>query len=117
MSWSQVVATERFLESEASGAEFGDGRLAKRLETITEAALASPSSSFPSLSGGDSALEGTYRFFNNARVTPEAILRPHVRATAARVNAANAVVVAHDTTEFSFGANVRGDLGRVGRGK
>src|ERR1700733_4399103 len=116
MEWIEGVGRDGFLETEVAGAEFGDRRLSRRLEQVVGASLAGPSSSFPAMSEGDSALEGTYRFLNNERVTPEAILAPHFRATAARVRSANSVVIAHDTTEFSFGANARGDLGRVGRG-
>lgn len=112
-----MIAAERFLGSEVTGAELGDERLTRRLEKISAAALACPASSFPGMSDGDAALEGTYRFFNNDRVTPDAILAPHVRAAAARVLATGDVVVAHDTTEFSFGPNARGDLDRVGRGQ
>jgi Transposase DNA-binding len=117
MGWSEMVAGERFLRSEVTGAALGDERLTRRLEKISAAALACPSGSFPEMTDGDAALEGTYRFFSNDRVTPEAVLAPHVRATTARVLATGDVVVAHDTTEFSFGPNARGDLDRVGRGQ
>jgi hypothetical protein len=117
MSWSEMVGADRFLASEVGGAELGDERLARRLEKISAAALASPSSSFPEISDGDASLEGTYRFLSNDRVTPDAILQPHVRSTVARVMAEGDVVVSHDTTEFSFGPNIRGDLQRVGRGQ
>lgn len=69
------------------------------------------------MSDGDASLEGTYRFLNNKKVTAEGILAPHFRATARRVHATECVVVAHDTTEFSFGPVARGDLERVGNGK
>ena len=117
MSWGEVVGAERFLASEVVGADLGDDRLARRLEKISAAALASPSGSFPEISDGDASLEGTYRFLSNDRVTPDTVLQPHVRSTVARVMAEGDVVVSHDSTEFSFGPNVRGDLQRVGRGQ
>ncbi len=117
MSWSSAAGREGFLKAEVRGAEFGDKRLTRRLELIMGASIAAPSSSFPEMSGGDAALEGTYRFLNNERVTPEAILAPHVRSTVRRVQASERVIVAHDTTEVSFGSNERGDLGLVGCGE
>jgi hypothetical protein len=117
MTWSEATGREGFLEAEVRGAEFGDRRLTRRLELIAGASIAAPSSSFPEMSGGDAALEGTYRFLNNERVTPESILAPHVRSTVRRVQAAETVIVAHDTTEVSFGSNERGDLGLVGCGE
>ena len=117
MSWSEATGREGFLEAEVRGAEFGDKRLARRLEVIMEASIAAPSSSFPEMSGDEAALEGTYRFLNNERVTPGSILAPHVRSTVRRVHASETVIVAHDTTEVSFGSNERGDLGLVGCGE
>jgi hypothetical protein len=107
---------ETFVEVETNGAEFGDRRLSERLAVIMAAAAASPSGSFPEMSGSDAALEGTYRFLGNARVKPELILEPHLRATTARVRAAERVIVSHDSTQCSFGPIPRGDLDRIGRG-
>src|SRR5215472_12561409 len=108
MSWSGVTEQAGFLQAEVRGASFGDTRLSRRLEVIMGAAMSAPSSSFPEMSGNDAALEGTYRFLNNERVTPEAILAPHVRSTVLRVKASETVIIAHDTTEISFGSNPRG---------
>ena len=54
-------------------------------------------------------LEAFYRFVGNERVTPDAILAPHVKATIDRMQAHEMVLVVHDTTEFSFGGK-RDDL-------
>lgn len=117
MNWADVAGGPELLAKEVGDAELGDQRLTKRLATVMTAAAVSPASSFPEMSGSDAALEGTYRFLGNERVTPEAILAPHFRATAARVRASEQVVIAHDTTQFSFGCVARGDLERVGQGK
>lgn len=117
MHWTHAAGPENFVRDETAGVELGDERLAARLMTILAAAVEAPSSSFPRMSDGDASLEGTYRFLNNKKVTAEGILAPHFRATARRVHATECVVVAHDTTEFSFGPVARGDLGRVGNGK
>jgi len=97
---------------EVRGADFGDRRLSKRLLVLVEKLSVDPSASFPEAAGSDAALEATYRFFRNESVTPERILAPHISATFDRVLAENAVVIAHDTTEFSF-TTPREGLGRI----
>ncbi len=98
---------------EFDGAEFGDRRLTARLAVLADQLSTEPDQSFPAAAGDDSALEATYRFLNNDSVTPEKILEPHFRATAAR--AADApTVVAHDSTEFIFR---RPGMGRLGENR
>lgn len=106
------------IRAEYEGADLGDSRLDGRLVRIAEQLARAPSTSLPKAAGSDAELEATYRFLGNDRVSPEEIMAPHVRRTLERMgNADAAVVVAHDTTEFNFGASERTDLGRVGRGK
>jgi hypothetical protein len=101
------------LATEMSGAEFGDARLSRRLRKIVEGVQAAPDQSFPSLFD-DGQLEGAYRFFNNETVTPEAILRPHVTATVARMAAVGVSLIVHDTSTMSFDPDgARRGLGRV----
>src|SRR4051794_21795249 len=50
-----------------------------------------------------------YRLVNNDRGDWVALFAPHARATAERARAAGTVVVAHDTTQFSFGGRSRAD--------
>lgn len=106
------------IRAEFAGAELHDRRLTDRLVQLASVICDAPSASFPEAMGNDAALEATYRFFSNERVTPAAILEPHFRGGAARVrSAAGPVVVAHDTTELNYGRFEREGLGRVGRGK
>ena len=98
--------------NEFAGADFGDKRLSKRLLKLVERLVVDPCASFPEALGNDSALEATYRFFRNESVSPQRILAPHVAATLARLRTESRVVVAHDTTEFSYGSEREG-LGRI----
>jgi hypothetical protein len=98
--------------SEFDGANFGDSRLTKRLLKIVERLVVKPSASFPEAAGSDAALEATYRFLRNTSVTPARIMTPHVAATLGRIGPEGIVVVAHDTTEFSF-SSPREGLGRI----
>lgn len=102
------------LEAEFAGAELGDERRRRRLIQVVAAAGRQPECSLPRQAGSNSALEGTYRFLNNSEVAPEVILEPHVRCTVQRAAQAAEIIVAHDTTSFSFaGEAQREGLGRL----
>ena len=101
------------LPEELAEAEFGDERLSRRLQQVTEAAIKNPARSFPQMASSDAELEGTYRFLNNKAVTPERILAPHRRATSERISRACGALVLHDTSTFTFGGEEREDLGWV----
>jgi hypothetical protein len=100
------------------GADFGDRRLTKRCIALVEALIADPAASFPEASRSEAELEATYRFLRNDDITPQRILAPHAEATARRAQQASGwVVVAHDTTEFSFSGDREGlGLTQNGRG-
>jgi hypothetical protein len=91
--------------------------LERRAVKLVGALAASPGDSFPLQMEDDAELEAFYRFVNNARVQPEKLLAPHVEQTASRAAAAGRVIVAHDTTTFSFrGESQREGLGRIKKG-
>ena len=99
---NQKTYQNSIFTDEFSGASFGDKRLTERLKKIVESVSASPSESFPEAMGSEGALEGTYRFLGNLRVTPDRILAPHLVATAGRISKQQEVIIIHDTTVFSF---------------
>lgn len=102
------------LSSEFAEVDFNDKRLKKRLMTIVEAAAKSPDASLPEQAGSSAALEGTYRFIENSKVSGEAIFDGHVRCTVERASQYPYVYVIHDTTEFKFGGlKPREGLGRL----
>ena len=93
------------IAAEFEGIEFGDKRLNKRSITILEALAANPEASINGSieSWGDTL--AAYRFFRNANVQPEKILRPHREATERRLGEHPVVLVVQDTTEFDFTAH------------
>lgn len=95
--------------------EFGgmpDERLDRRLRAMARALAADPSSSFPRAFGTVSAAEAGYRFLRNPRVSPRAIMGPHVAHTWARAKAARTVLAIEDTSEIRFrGLGTRDGLG------
>src|SRR5271166_3409814 len=91
---------------ELSDAKLGDARLTRRLISMATRAMGSPDAGFAQMVASDTELEGVYRFLSNEKVSPAAILEPHVRATVERAASLGTVLVLHDTTSFEFGGNV-----------
>jgi hypothetical protein len=103
------------VHEELADADLGDVRLDKRLVQMAERLADHPGESFPKVFD-DAELEAAYRFFGNARVTPEAILAPHFRQSARRAAELARVLVVHDTTDFDFGGQTkRRGLGHLNR--
>lgn len=100
------------MSKELEGAALGDSRRSQRLGAIVERAAAEPAASFPDLTKSDAELEALYRFMNNDRITPEAILEPHIVESVARSGASEEVLVAHDTTYCRFEGDREG-MGRI----
>jgi len=93
---------------EFAGLQLGDARLDRRAVQIAECLSTAPDASFPDVTSDDGELEALYRFVNNGRVTAEQLLLPHYEATGRRAALTGRVIVAHDTTGFSFGGEVEG---------
>lgn len=81
-------------------AQFGDRRLTKRLVTIAERLSSKPNMSIPAAMNGRAEMEAAYRFFDNPKVTPEAITAPHFAATLERIRHTNVALLVQDTTEI-----------------
>jgi len=90
------------LADEVRNAQFGDQRLGKRLETIADRLGAKPNMSIPAAMNGRAEMEAAYRFFDNSKVTPEAIMKPHVEATYRRIQQNDVVLLVQDTTELDL---------------
>jgi hypothetical protein len=99
MSDALVESAESLSES-FSSAQFGDQRLTKRLVTIVDRLSAKPNMSIPAAMNGRAEMEGAYRFFDNDKVTPEAIMAPHISATLERIRQTNVALLVQDTTEI-----------------
>jgi hypothetical protein len=87
---------------EVRGAQFGDRRLTKRLGKIIDRFGAKPNMSIPAAMNGRAEMEAAYRFFDNPKVTPDAILEPHRAATYERIRQTSVVLLVQDTTELDL---------------
>ena len=100
--------SDSWIKDELVTAELGDKRLNERFAVILDAFAERPNVSIPTAAGsgaatgGHAEIEAAYRFFDNDKVTPEKILKPHYDATAKRCAAQDVVLCAQDTTELDF---------------
>lgn len=103
------------LLDEFDGCDLGDERRDGRLLALVDALARDPEMSFPEALGYGRHLEAAYRFLNNPLVDAKAILRPHILATAARMQQHKRVLVLHDTTHMQPSAKaVRNGMGEDG---
>lgn len=104
------------LVNEVAGSNFADDRLTRRLRNLVGSLAVAPKKSLPKALD-EAGLEGAYRFVSNPRVTPEQILSGHWDATVERCEREQVVLIAHDSTTFSYRYDgEREGLGRVRRG-
>lgn len=101
-SSQDVVAARGSLSEEMAGADLGDERLNARRDRVIDVLEQHPDAGFPDACASDGEAEALYRFLRNRRVSLEAIIEPHLRATADRCRAVGEVLVLHDTTENVF---------------
>jgi hypothetical protein len=90
------------IAAELEGIDLGDKRLNRRTVAILDALAADPQAT---VNGAHAAWGDTlaaYRFFNNPRVSPEDILRPHGDATRRRIRDHPVVLIVQDTTEIDL---------------
>lgn len=83
-------------------AHLGDPRRNRRLVQIVEALAAQPSASVPQASGTWAHTKATYRFWDDAHVTPAAIRDSHVQSTVERAQAKGRILAVQDTTELDY---------------
>jgi hypothetical protein len=115
---TQVKAAPKdWIEAELGGANLGDRRLTARLLQITGQFFSKPLANIPEACGSLTAANGTYRFLDNERITWQAILDPHYRATEERVKNEKLVLVAQDTTTLNYSSHPHTQgLGPIGSG-
>jgi hypothetical protein len=103
--------------SEFSAVHLGDARRDARVLRVVRALEDDPSRGFPTAVGTIAEREALYRLLNNAAVTLDSLMRPHVLETAQRARQTQgSVLVAIDKTDFVFtGEADRDGLDRLGK--
>ena len=91
-----------WVHREFGGAKLGDHRLDQRLLDLGAAFFAQPQANIPQACGSTAAAKAAYRFFDNDRVSMDALLEPHHQATIERMRHEPLVLVAQDTTSLCY---------------
>ena len=113
-----VVATCGSVVEELAAGALGDQRLNHRRDRVVAVLERQPDRGFPDACADSAEIEALYRFLRNRRVSPAALLAPHIAATEARCAALGEVLVVHDTSEMIFaGTAPRRGLTRLGPGR
>ena len=99
------------IRREMEGVHLGDERLNARAVQMLESFMSNPSVSINAACNGWSESQAAYRFFNNARTTPEKILQPHIDRTLERIAQEKVVLMVQDTTELDFSKHPAKDAG------
>jgi hypothetical protein len=81
-------------------ADLQDKRLNKRLTEVLADLAERPNASIPAACGGHAETVAAYRFFDNAKVTYQGVLQPHIEATRQRLASEGVVLLVQDTTEM-----------------
>ncbi len=93
---------KQWISTEFSSADFGDQRLTDRFLSILQLFSASPDASIPQVANSWKEIKGTYRFFNNEKVTQDNIMEPHQKATATRISEHKIVLCIQDTSTLNY---------------
>ncbi len=97
------IETTSWVDREIAACEFADVRLGRRLCSLLEQIGDAVGESVPMACQDWANTKAAYRFFSNERVNEADILAGHFQATHDRFTASDgAILVLHDTTEFSF---------------
>jgi hypothetical protein len=99
-----------WIEEEFGTIDVYDERLKERLYTLTRDFFAQPGVLVPQACGGSVAkTKAAYRFFNNAKVDMEILLKSHVEATVERIKKHEVVLAVQDTTTLDYTAHPDAD--------
>jgi Transposase DNA-binding/Transposase Tn5 dimerisation domain len=91
-----------WIEHELRTVDLADQRLNTRYRVLLDRFSSKPTLSIPAACNGWSETQAAYRFFDNDRVDPGQLLRPHYDATVERIREQPIVLIPQDTTEFNL---------------
>jgi hypothetical protein len=89
-------------EHEFRSVDLGDRRLNRRLAALVDALATRPEAGVPQATGSWAAAKAAYRFWDNGRVSPEAILAAHRDSACGRLPPSGPVLAIQDTTALDW---------------
>lgn len=115
---SSLTPPAEWAQAEFGFAQLGDLRRTKRLVKVAQALATNPGGTLPQAIRQWDELKAAYRFFGQAGVTFEAILRPHWEHTQAACRQPGEYLLIEDTTLLDYTEHhpATEDLGVIGDG-
>ena len=110
MSQRKTGAIAPWAQEEMATAQLNDKRLNQRLTQILSDLGDRPTASIPAACGEPTEMTGAYRFFDNAKVTPAAVLEPHFAATQQRLAEEPVVLLGPQARYIAFGNPLMGRM-------
>lgn len=105
-----------WIDREVAECRLPDERLTKRLRKLLDQMAGAMGDSIPFACQDWADTKAAYRFFSNDRVGDDQILAGHFASTRDRIAAASGpILVAHDTTEFSYQRERAAQIGMTSR--
>jgi hypothetical protein len=102
---------------ECGAADFGDARLSQRLVSLVTSLAEHPEQSIPEALGKWSDVKAAYRFFDNEKVSVDAIYDGHLAPTLEKIKDQPVILAVQDTTCFNFTLHKDTEgLGPIGKG-
>ena len=112
------ILSESWATYEFKGLDFGGARLNARFKQAAESISKQPTTSLSTSAGNWSQAKGTYRMFDSAKVTADAILMSHQNTLAERLDGDPIVFAVQDTSFLNFTDHTQTTgLGRIGQRK
>ena len=94
--------------------QFFDERLKSRLFTLAADFFAQPGELIPqACSGSKAKTKAAYRFFQNANVDMQKLLRPHIESTIERLRSHKVILAVQDTTSLNYTAHPPEGVGPI----
>src|SRR5713226_2145496 len=102
MEVKELLAPQEWAEQTFGGTQLGHVARTHRAVEIATAMAREPAGSIPAQQHSDAGTKAVYRFCENAHVSYEALMQPHVDATREQSRHIRRVLLIQDTTEVDY---------------
>ena len=117
MEVQQLLSPQEWAEQTFGGVQLGHVARGRRAIVIAAAMAREPAGSVPAQQQSDAGTKAVYRFCENAQVSYEALMQPHVDATREQSRQVPRVLLMQDTTELDYQHHpTTTGLGPIGNG-
>ena len=115
MELAQKLVPQDWAEEEFGGCKLPDARLQGRLYSMARDFYARPTANITGACASRAKVKAAYRFLDHEMTTMDTLLKPHYRATEARLKQENIVLAVQDTTSLNYTAHAATEgMGPIG---